>query len=117
MISKQNIIFKKIIALLVLMVGVSSGTIISQVACVENDGKINIETSCSIFEQHESSNNNAEDSVKHCNACVDIPLSQYLQKINQVIKPDIHSYLFDSYEIISLNSFTLEQNNDQSDYA
>jgi len=117
MISKQNTIFKAIVITLTLMGGVSSGNIIPQVACIENDGKVNIETGCSILDLHGSSDNNTQDNIEQCIACVDIPLSQYLPKINQVIKSEIQGNIFDSFEIISLNSVILEQNNDLSDYA
>ena len=114
---KQNTIFKEIVITLILLVGVSSGNIIPQVACIENDGKINIETGCSIFDLHGSSDNNTQDNIDQCNACVDIPLSQYLPKISQVIKSDIQSSIFASFQIISINSVILEQNNYLSDYA
>lgn len=106
MILKQYNKFKTIVTLLIFIIGVSSGTIITPVVCMEYNGSVKIETGCNNYVQFESSANDRQNPDDHCRSCVDIPLSQYSPKIYRHSNSDIQNIVLD---VITIPKFVQEQ--------
>ena len=114
MIFKQKFKYKIIIAILILMIGVSSGAIITPVICIELNGELNIETGCDITER---SDNDQQSDYDHCSICVDIPFSQYSPEISQTIKSDTQNFVFESVDIVTYAAPVQIQHTNFSDYT
>ncbi len=99
---------------MILMIGVSSGAIITPVICVESNGELNIETGCDITER---SDNDQQSDYEHCSICVDIPFSQYSPEIFQTIKSDTQNSVFESVDIITYTAPVQIQYTSCSEYT
>ena len=97
MILNQKRKLRTILSLLIIFVTISSGSIITPVACLELNGQIKLETECSDFK----TDTQPQENIEQCQICTDIPLWQYSPNISQIAPSDVQKIVFHFTDILS----------------